>query len=121
MFERSWPKDLPGTCPDCGKVFQSNVNLSIGPGKASRRLKGLAYGMVIPWMIIAIVAIGWTGIPLAGRASGYAIVGIIFLPPALLALLSSLLPISRRVICTCGWQMESGMGSKPEEVIDGAH
>jgi len=106
MFERPWPKDLPNTCPTCGKTFRSDVNLIIGPGKGARRLKGIAYCMLIPWMIISVGAFVLIGMPNGGRAGGYAIIGLIFMPPALIALASIFFPISRLVICTCGWRME---------------
>ncbi len=106
MFDLPYPKDLPSCCPECGKQFRSKVNLEIGPGKVSRFLKALAYGMIVPWMIIAIVVLVTIGFPNGGFAGGYAIVGIRFIPPALIALMSVLFPISRRINCSCGWQKD---------------
>ncbi len=121
MFERPWPKDLPNTCPSCGKAFRSDVNLVIGPGKGARRLKGLAFGMIIPWMIIAVGAFALGGMPNSGRAGGYAIIGLIFIPPAVIALASIFFPLSRRVICTCGWCMEYAILPDEKEAQQDVH
>ena len=106
MFERSWPSDLPNCCPNCGKEFRSNVNLVIGPGRAASILKGLAYGMIVPWMIVAVVVFVLVGMPNGGLSGGYAILGFMFIPPALVALASVIFPFTRRIICTCGWRRD---------------
>jgi hypothetical protein len=103
MFDRPWPPDLPSSCPNCGKEFHPKVNLSIGPGKVARILKAISYGMIVPWMIIAVILFASFGMPNGGRSGGYAIIGIIFIPPAIIAFVSVLFPGSRRIFCSCGW------------------
>jgi hypothetical protein len=69
----------------------------------------LAYGMIVPWMILAVIAGVVIGMPNGGRGGGYAIIGMIFIPPGVLALSSIFFPMSRRVRCTCGWHQEYPM------------
>jgi hypothetical protein len=78
----------------------------IGPGKIARILKAFSYGMIIPWMIIAVIIFAAFGMPNGGLSGGYAIIGIIFIPPAIIAFVSILFPASRRIICTCGWRSD---------------
>jgi hypothetical protein len=114
MLEQPWPDDLPACCPVCGGKFKTSLNFVIGPGRISRALKAIAWGMMVPWMIVAtVLALGMLG---PGRSGGYAIVGMIFIPPALLAIASGLFPLSRRVTCNvCGWRMEYSM--KPKAML----
>lgn len=112
MFELPWPKDLPASCPSCGKRFQPKVNLIVGPGYVSRLLKGFAYGMIVPWMIIAAILAIVLDLPYGGMAGAYAVVGVIFMPPAILAIASIFFPNSRRIICTCGWKKEFRMAPR---------
>jgi hypothetical protein len=80
--------------------------MTIGPGKAARIFNGLAYGMIVPWMLIAVILLIFVDMPNGGRGGGYAIVGFMFIPPAIIALIGSLLPSSRRIVCTCGWRKD---------------
>lgn len=106
MFDHPWPADLPRHCPNCGKTFTSGVNLTIGPGKTSRILRAVAFGMVIPCMVVAVIVIGFLQLPNGGLSGGYALIGCMFAPPALVALAALLSPSSSRVVCSCGWKKD---------------
>jgi hypothetical protein len=62
--------------------------------------------MIVPWMIVSGVVFVLIGMPNGGLSAGYAIIGFMFIPPALLALASVFFPASRRIICSCGWQRD---------------
>ena len=117
MLERPWPEDLPITCPNCGKAFRSGVNLVVGPGKGARRLRGFAYAMAVPWAIITVAAYAVAGMPNFGRSGGYAIVGMIIMPPAMIAITSIFFPLSRRVACICGWREEFAIHPRQAGVL----
>jgi hypothetical protein len=75
-----------------------------------------AYGMIIPWMILGTILYVQIGMPSGGMSGGYGIVGTIFLPPALIAVLSLFFPISRRVACnSCFWRKDFPMNRNNTE------
>jgi hypothetical protein len=66
----------------------------------------IAYAMALPWAIIAVAGYVSAGMPNVARSGGFAIIGMILMPPVIVAVTSILFPLSRRVICTCGWRGE---------------
>ncbi len=113
MFDGTWPEDLPSCCPQCGKPFHPRWNLVVGPGRLARILRATAYGMIMPWMILAVIIYVLIDMPNGGRSGGYGIIGTIFVPPALIAAGSLLCPRSRRVTCnSCFWRKDFPLKSK---------
>ena len=95
-----WPDDLPPTCPRCGREFTSQMNLTVGPGRARRRFtKGLYWGMMV-WTVVSwpllIVILHVMG---TGQGLGIAMVAYFLLPVLLFGPIAFLLPNSRRVRC----------------------
>gem|GEM_PF-5710538 len=76
--------------------------------------------MTIPWTIIAVSAYALAGMPNFGRSGGYAIVGMILMPPAMVAITSIFFPLSRRVSCMCGWREEYAIHPKETESQEAA-
>jgi hypothetical protein len=119
-FAKPWPEDIVSTCPRCGSGFETRVNLECGPGKLGRTLKAISYGMIVPWMIIGTIL----GLNIAATTSGalnggYAILGIVGIPPLLLAVLGNLMPRSRRVRCAkCDWGHDYPAQSTPVSSVD---
>jgi len=74
-------------------------------------LKRVAYAMSVPWAVIAVVLFVALGMPNGGRAGGYALLGFMFVPTVVVALVSVLLASSRRVVCACGWSQDYPAGA----------
>lgn len=106
IFEHPWPRDIPSSCPLCGHEFRTVIHLAVGPGKAARVVKNIAYGMILPWMFMAVLLMLCFDMPNGGFAGGYAILGLMFIPSLIMAIVGSLLPNSRRVSCQCGYRKD---------------
>lgn len=120
LFEHPWPNDIPSSCPLCGNEFRTGINLAVGPGRAARLVKCIAHGMILPWMLIAVVLLLCFDMPNGGLAGGYAILGFMFIPSLIMAILGSLLPTSRRVSCKCGYHKDySALPSREKEAQSG--
>lgn len=115
-FQHPWPDDLPACCPQCAKKFDTRWNLVVGPGRVARILRATAYGMIVPWMVLGTVLYVSLGMPNGGLSGGYGIVGTMFVPPALIGILSLLFPNSRRVTCnSCFWRKDFPISSNKTE------
>lgn len=106
LFEHPWPNDIPSSCPRCGNELRTGINLIVGPGRAARIAKSITYGMILPWMLIAVVLVLFFNMPNGGLAGGYAILGFMFIPSLIMAIVGRLLPSSRRVTCKCGYHKD---------------
>jgi hypothetical protein len=106
MFEPSWPKDIPSSCPCCGNELRTSINLRVGPGRAARIVKWIAHVMILPCILLGVPLFVFCGMPNGGLAGGYAILGFMFLPPVVMAVIGRMLPSSRRVNCQCGYEKD---------------
>jgi hypothetical protein len=106
QMQTQWASDIPACCPQCGKGFDARWNLVVGAGRVGRFLKATAWAMLIPYVILGPYFFVKLGI-LAGMAGGYGIIGMMFLPPAVVQFLGVLSPLSRRVTCnSCQWRKD---------------
>ena len=117
LFVHQWPDDLPDRCGVCGTVFRFGFNLTIGPGKAGRILRKIAYFGFLPFLLIGLVLPGifpeFYG-ALRGSHGWWMIFGVMFFPPMLLGGLSVVMPQTRHVECKkCGWNQDYRI-RKPE-------
>lgn len=108
FYLRPWPDDLPEKCGNCGTEFRFGFNLTIGPGKMGRILRGIAYCGALPFLLLGgfMIPVGFPEFfgNLRGNHTWWAIFGGMFLPPMILAGISAIMPRTRLVECKkCGW------------------
>lgn len=108
FYIQPWPDDLPGKCGVCGTEFRFGSNLRIGPGKAGRILRGIAYWGFLPFLLFGGFMLP-TLAPeffshLGGNHQWWSIFAGMFAPPMIFGALSAVMPGSRLVECKkCGW------------------
>jgi hypothetical protein len=108
FYVQPWPDDLPEKCGVCGTGFRYGFNLTIGPGKAGRIFRSIAYFGFLPCLLIGGFILPWIFhsfyTSLRGNHGWWAIFGGIFFPPMFLGGLSMTMPQTRHVECKkCGW------------------
>jgi hypothetical protein len=117
FYVQPWPDDLPEKCGICGTGFRYGFNLTIGPGKAGRILRSIAYLGFLPFMLIGLILPGlfpdfYSG--LRGSHGWWLVFGVMFFPSMFLGGLSMTMPQTRLVECKkCGWKHDYRI-RKPE-------
>lgn len=94
----------------CGTKFRRNFNLAYGPGKIGRKMKSIAYWSFLPCIVIGLILPGIFPDLYGGMRSSpswWLLFGSMFIPPALIGVISALMPISRHLQCKkCGWSRD---------------
>jgi len=103
-----WPDDLPDKCGICDTEFRFGFNLTIGPGKIGRILRGIAHFGFLPFLLLGgfIIPVIFPDFfrSLRGSHGWWVIFGGMFIPPMFLGSLSVFMPQTRLVECKkCGW------------------
>jgi hypothetical protein len=110
FYIHKWPKDLPSTCENCGAKFYVGINLQIGRNRFFRFLRHAAFlsfgpSLISPFVLEYFFPNMFDG--LAYNRMCQLVLAMMFFPPPILWVLSSLGPITRHVTCLkCDWNKD---------------
>lgn len=110
FYEQPWPADLPENCQVCGTKFRFRYNINYGLGRAGRILRRIAY-LSLPFGILvgfAIPVVFPDFYESFNKRDGFWFCfAIMLIPPPILAVLSTVMPKSRHLVCKkCGWNRD---------------
>lgn len=110
FYIHKWPKDLPSECQICGTEFRVGINLQIGRNRFCRFLGKAAFVSFLPSLLSPfVVEYFFPGIfeGFSDKRRTQLVFAMMFFPPPILWILSSIGPITRHVTCLqCNWNQD---------------